>query len=85
MEGAQTALDALVREANGMLASEVLTTQEAKDGLNKAIEAASAVGELTPEVYKEQTEALNAAIKFGQESMDAATALRTRLLPTTRS
>ena len=79
MEGAQTALDALVREANGMLASEVLTTQEAKDGLNKAIEAASAVGELTPEVYKEQTEALNAAIKFGQESMDAATALEDKV------
>ena len=43
MEGAQTALDALIREANGMLASDVLTTQEAKDGLSKAIEAASAV------------------------------------------
>ena len=79
MEGAQTALDALIREANGMLASDVLTTQEAKDGLSKAIEAASAVGELTPEVYKEQTESLNAAIKFGQESMDAAAALETKV------
>ena len=75
----QTALDALIREANGMLASDVLTTQEAKDGLSKAIEAASAVGELTPEVYKEQTESLNAAIKFGQESMDAAAALETKV------
>lgn len=79
MEGAQTALDALIREANGMLASDVLTTQEAKDGLSKAIEAASAVGELTPEVYKEQTESLNAAIKFGQESMDAAAALEIKV------
>ena len=82
MEGAQTALDALIREANGMLASDVLTTQEAKDGLSKAIEAASAVGELTPEVYKEQTESLNAAIKFGQESMEPLRHWRLKLLPT---
>ena len=79
MDGAYTALDALLRDANAMLSSDTLTTQEAKDGLNKAIEAASAVGELTPEVYKEQTEALNAAIKFGQESMDAATALEDKV------
>ena len=57
------------------MASDALTTQEAKDGLGKAIESAAAVEELTPEIYKEQTEALNAAIKLGQESMDAAAAL----------
>ena len=80
MDGAQTALDALIREANEMLASDALTTQEAKDGLSKAIEAASGVGELTPEIYEEQTEALNAAIKFGQESMDAAVALEDKAI-----
>ena len=34
---AQNGLGCLIREANGMLASDVLTTQEAKDGLSKAI------------------------------------------------
>ena len=80
MDGAQTALDALIREANEMLASDALTTQEAKDGLSKAIEAASGVGELTPEIYEEQTEALNAAIKLGQESMNAAAALEDKAI-----
>ena len=80
MDGAQTALDALIREADEMLASDALTTQEAKDGLSKAIEAASGVGELTPEIYEEQTEALNAAIKLGQESMDAAAALEDKAI-----
>ena len=79
MEGAQTALDALVREANGMLASEVLTTQEAKDALTKAIEAANAVADLTPELYEEHTVALNAAIKLDQEAISAAAALNIKV------
>lgn len=69
MEGAQAALDALIRDAKEMLSSDSLTTQEARDGLSKAIEAASAIGNLTPEVYKKQTEVLNTAIELGQESM----------------
>ena len=37
-----------------LLNKEALTTQEAEDGLNKAIEAATAVVDnLTPETYKE--------------------------------
>ena len=56
-----------------------MTTQEAKDGLNKAIEAATAVVDnLTPETYKEHSEALNAAMEAGQEAIDAATALETK-------
>ena len=38
------------------------------------------MGELTPEIYEEQTEALNAAIKLGQESMDAAVALEDKAI-----
>ena len=79
MEGAQAALDALIRDAKEMLSSDSLTTQEAKDGLSKAIEAASAIGNLTPEVYKKQTEVLNTAIELGQESMAVAFALKTKL------
>lgn len=78
MEGAQAALDALIRDAKEMLSSDSLTTQEAKDGLSKAIEAASAIGNLTPEVYKKQTEVLNTAIELGQESMAVAFALKTK-------
>ena len=48
MDGAYTALDALLRDANAMLSSDTLTTQEAKDALTKAIEAANAVADLTP-------------------------------------
>lgn len=80
MDGAQTALDALVGNAEEMLSSDALTTQEAKDGLGKAVEAASAIGILTPEVYKEQAEALNAAIKLGKESMVAASVLQAKAL-----
>ena len=80
MTGAVTSLNALITQATEMLNKEVLTTQEAKDALSAAIESANAVaeGELTLEIYTEQVEALNAAIKAGQEAIDAATALETK-------
>jgi hypothetical protein len=62
-----------------MLAAESLTTQDAKDGLNKAIEEAVAVADnLTPETYKEHFYALTEAMEFGQDAIDAATALETK-------
>ena len=69
-----------IKTATDMVNKEVLTTQEAKDGLNTAIESANkAVSEgLTLEVYNEQVADLNAAIKAGQEAIDAATALEKR-------
>ena len=80
MTGAVTSLNALIAQATEMLNKEVLTTQEAKDALSKAIESANAAaeGELTLEIYTEQVDALNAAIKAGQEAIDAATALETK-------
>ena len=79
MTGAKSAMEALIGNAQDMLNQEALTTQEAKDGLNKAIEAATAVVDnLTPETYKEHSEALNAAVEAGQEAIDAATALETK-------
>ena len=79
MTGAKSAMEALIGNAQDMLNKEALTTQEAKDGLNKAIEAATAVVDnLTPETYKEHSEALNAAVEAGQEAIDAATALETK-------
>ena len=80
MTGAVTSLNALITQATEMLNKEVLTTQEAKDALSKAIESANAAaeGELTLEIYTEQVDALNAAIKAGQEAIDAATALETK-------
>ena len=79
MDGAYTALDALLRDANAMLSSDTLTTQEAKDALTKAIEAANAVADLTPELYEEHTVALNAAIKLDQEAISAAAALNIKV------
>lgn len=80
MTGAETSINALIATATDMVNKEVLTTQEAKDGLNAAIESANkAVSEgLTLEVYNEQVAGLNAAIKAGQEAIDAATALETK-------
>lgn len=80
MTGAETSINALIATATDMVNKEVLTTQEAKDGLNTAIESANkAVSEgLTLEVYNEQVADLNAAIKAGQEAIDAATALEKR-------
>ena len=79
MTGAKSAMEALIGNAKDMLNKEALTTQEAKDGLNKAIEAATAVVDnLTSETYKEHSEALNAAVEAGQEAIDAATALETK-------
>ena len=81
MTGATTSINALIATATDMMNKEgVLTTQEAKEGLNAAIESANkAVSEgLTLEVYNEQVEVLNAAIKAGQEAIDAATALEKR-------
>ena len=79
MSGAKSAMEALIGNAQELLNKEALTTQEAKDGLNKAIEAATAVVDnLTPETYKEHSEALNAAMEVGQEAIDAATALETK-------
>jgi len=80
MTGAETSINALIATATDMVNKEVLTTQEAKDGLNAAIESANkAVSEgLTLEVYNEQVAGLNAAIKAGQEAIDAATALEKR-------
>ena len=65
MTGAETSINALIATATDMVNKEVLTTQEAKDGLNTAIESANkAVSEgLTLEVYNEQVADLNAAIK----------------------
>ena len=80
MTGAETSINALIATATDMVNKEVLTTQEAKDGLNTAIESANkAVSEgLTLEVYNEQVADLNAAIKAGQEAIDAASALEKR-------
>jgi len=79
MSGAKSAMEALIGNAQELLNKEALTTQEAKDGLNKAIKAATAVVDnLTPETYKEHSEALNAAMEAGQEAIDAATALETK-------
>ena len=80
MTGAETSINALIATATDMVNKEVLTTQEAKDGLNTAIESANkAVSEgFTLEVYNEQVAGLNAAIKAGQEAIDAATALEKR-------
>lgn len=79
MSGAKSALDVQIQAAKDMLAAESLTTQDAKDGLNKAIEGAVAVVEnLTPETYKEHFDALNEAMEVGQEAIDAATALETK-------
>ena len=79
MSGAKSAMEALIGNAQELLNKEALTTQEAKDGLNKAIEAATAVVDnLTPETYKEHSEALNAAMEAGQEAIDAATVLETK-------
>ncbi|WP_302303271.1 hypothetical protein [Paraprevotella xylaniphila] len=79
MSGAKSAMEALIGNAQELLNKEALTTQEAKDGLNKAIEAATAVVDnLTPETYKEHSEALNAAMEVGKEAIDAATALETK-------
>ena len=47
--------------------------------LNKAIEEAVAVADnLTPETYKEHFDALTEAMEFGQDAIDAATALETK-------
>ena len=80
MTGAVTSLNALITRATEMLNKEVLTTQEAKDALSKAIESANAAaeGELTLEIYTEQVDALNAAIKAGNEAITAAAALETK-------
>ena len=80
MTGAVTSLNALIAQATEMLNKEVLTTQEAKDALSKAIESANAAaeGELTLEIYTEQVDALNAAIKAGNEAITAAAALETK-------
>ena len=65
-------INALIATATDMVNKEVLTIQEAKDGLNAAIESANkAVSEgLTLEVYNEQVAGLNAAIKAGQEAIE---------------
>ena len=79
MSGAKSALDVQIQAAKDMLAAESLTTQDAKDGLNKAIEEAVDVADnLTPETYKEHFDALTEAMEFGQEAIDAATALETK-------
>ena len=79
MSGAKSALDVQIQAAKDMLAAESLTTQDAKDGLNKAIEEAVAVADnLTPETYKEHFYALTEAMEFGQDAIDAATALETK-------
>lgn len=81
MSGAYSSLEALIAQATEMRdKKEVITTQEALDGLNAAIETANGIvgGELTLETYNGQMEALNAAIDAAQEAIDAATALDAR-------
>ena len=80
MSGATVSMEALIAQAAALRDKEVLTTQEAKDGLDEAIEAANKVlaEGLTLEVYNEHVAALNAAIEAGQDAIDAATALETK-------
>ena len=80
MDGATSALEALVREATTLLNAETLSTTETRDALGQAIEKASAVlgGTLTPEVYTEESTALREAMTAEQEAVAAATALETK-------
>lgn len=80
MSGAVSTINALIAEATDLLNNEeALTTEEAKQTLGAAIEAANnAIAEgLTLETYKAQNEALNAAIKGGHDAMSAASAFET--------
>jgi len=76
MSGAEAPLNVLVQEATDMLNKEALSTKEAKDGLNSAINSANSALEagLTYESYTEQTKLLNDAIEDGQAALDAASA-----------
>ena len=79
MSGAEGTLNALIEKATDLVNQEGLTTQEAKDGLHTAIEAANeAMGkELTLETYTKNKTALNEAIEVGQAALDAAAAFET--------
>ena len=80
MSGAVSTINALIAEATDLLNNEeALTTEEAKQTLGAAIEAANnAIAEgLILETYKAQNEALNAAIKGGHDAMSAASAFET--------
>ena len=80
MTGATAALNAVIQEATDMLNAEQLTTQETRDALAKAIEAATAaVGQpVTPEIYAGQVAALREAMEAEQTAVSAATALETK-------
>ena len=81
MSGASSALNALIEEATKLLNAESLSTTETRDALNKAIEdaTAAAAGDMTPEVYAAQTEALNAAMEAEREAVSEATTLETKV------
>ena len=80
MSGASSALNALIEEATKLLNAESLSTTETRDALNKAIEdaTAAAAGDMTPEVYAAQTEALNAAMEAEREAVTAAADLEAK-------
>ncbi len=79
MEGATSTMEALVASAQELLAREdALTTQEAKDGLSAAIQAAKAADVLTPGTFKELSEALTSAIEAYDEAASAASALEAK-------
>ena len=78
MTGAVSALEARIADAKVLLDDEeTLTTQAAKDALQKAIADATAAleTELTQESYAVHSEALNAAIELETESRAAAAKL----------
>ena len=78
MTGAVSALEARIADAKVLFDDkETLTTQAAKDALQKAITDATAAleTELTQESYAVNSEALNAAIELETESRAAATKL----------
>ena len=78
MTGAVSALEARIADAKVLFDDkETLTTQAAKDALQKAITDATAAleTELTQESYVVNSEALNAAIELETESRAAATKL----------
>lgn len=79
MSGAESTLQALVEQAQEKLEEDVLTTQEALDGLTAAIASAEEAleDELTVDIYNEQTASLNAAIEAAQAATDAANELET--------
>ena len=82
MDGATSALNALIEEANTLLTAESLTTTETRDALSKAIEAATtaAGGELTAETYAEHVEALQEAMEDERAAVSEATALEAKVL-----